>query len=73
MNEKEIIRRCQSGDRAAFDALIRTFYPYVTKYLRKLAQDENLTEDLTQDVFLKVIRRLTHISPTAGRPLRPTL
>lgn len=58
MNEKEIIKRCQNGDRAAFDALIRNFYPYVTKYLLKLTHDENLTEDLTQDVFLKIIRSI---------------
>ena len=36
MNEKELIRRCRNGDRAAFDTLIRKFYPYVTKYLLKL-------------------------------------
>lgn len=58
MNEKEIIKRCQNGDKTAFDTLIRMFYPYVTKYLLKLTHDENLTEDLTQDVFLKVIRTI---------------
>lgn len=58
MNEKEIIKRCQNGDKSAFDELIRTFYPYVTKYLLKLTHDENLTEDLTQEVFLKVIRTI---------------
>lgn len=58
MNEKEIIKRCQNGNRAAFDELIRTFYPYVAKYLLKLTQDESLCEDLTQDVFLKVIRTI---------------
>lgn len=58
MNEKEIIKRCQNGDKAAFDELIRTFYPYVTKYLLKLTHDETLTEDLTQEVFLKVIRSI---------------
>ncbi len=58
MGEKEIIKRCQNGDKAAFDALIRSFYPYVTKYLLKLTRDEALTEDLTQDVFLKVIRTI---------------
>lgn len=58
MNEKEIIKHCQNGDKTAFDTLIRTFYPYVTKYLLKLTHDENLTEDLTQDVFLKVIRTI---------------
>ena len=55
MNEKEIIKRCQDGDKSAFDELIRTFYPYVGKYLLKLTGDKTLTEDLTQDVFLKVI------------------
>ena len=58
MNEKEIVKRCQNGDKAAFDTLIRTFYPYVTKYLLKLTHDESLTEDLTQDVFLKMIRHI---------------
>ena len=58
VNEKEIIGRCREGDREAFDTLIRTFYPYVTKYLLKLTHDENLTEDLTQEVFLKLIRTI---------------
>lgn len=58
MNEKEVIKRCQNGDRAAFDELIRAFYPYVTKYLLKLTGSEMLTEDLTQDVFLKMIRAI---------------
>lgn len=53
MNEKEIIKRCQNGDKAAFNELIRVFYPYVTKYLLKLSYDETLTEVLTQDVFFE--------------------
>ncbi len=51
MNEKELLKRCKNGEKEAFDELIRTFYPYVTKYLLKLTRDENLSEDLTQDVF----------------------
>lgn len=47
MNEKEVIRRCQDGEKEAFDALIRTHYPYVTKYLLKLSNNADLTEDLT--------------------------
>lgn len=63
MNEKEIIKRCQNGDKAAFNELIRVFYPYVTKYLLKLSHDETLTEVLTQDVFLKVIRTIERFNP----------
>ena len=56
MNENEIIKRCQNGEKAAFDELIHIFYSYITKYLLKLTHDDTLTEDLTQDVFLKMIR-----------------
>lgn len=55
MNENKVVKRCQNGDKSAFDELIRVFYPYVTKYLFKLTGNEILTEDLTQDVFLKII------------------
>ena len=58
MNENEVIKRCQNGDRTAFDELIRAYYPYVTKYLLKLTGSEMLTEDLTQDVFFKMIRTI---------------
>ena len=71
MNEKELIRRCQSGEKAAFEELIRTFYPYVTKYLLKLTHSETLTEDLTQDVFLKVIRTIENYK-TNGRAMFAT-
>ena len=58
MNEKDIIKRCQKGEKAAFDELVRLFYPYVSKYLLKLTMNEYLTEDLTQEVFLKIIRSI---------------
>lgn len=51
MNEKEVINRCQNGDKAAFDELIRAYYPYVTKYLLKLTGSEMLTEDLNRMFF----------------------
>lgn len=58
MNEKELIRQCQAGEKAAFDELIRMYYPYVSKYLLKLTGDETLTEDFVQETFLKMIRTI---------------
>ena len=58
MNEKAIIKRCQNGDKAAFDELIRFFYPYVSKYLLKLTSNPDITEDLTQETFVKIIRAI---------------
>lgn len=56
MDEKNVIKRCQNGDKSAFDELIRCFYPYVSRFLLKLTCNEVLSEDLTQEIFLKIIR-----------------
>lgn len=58
MNESELILNCQKGDKQAFQSLISLYYPYVAKFLHKLTADESLSEDLTQEVFLKVIRNI---------------
>lgn len=58
MNERELIRACQRGEKQAFDELIRAFYPYVTKFLLKTCGNETLTEDLCQETFLKMIRNI---------------
>ncbi len=68
MNEKNVIRRCRSGDQEAFNELIRMYYPYVTGYLMKLAGDKFLCEDLTQETFLKMIKSIDRydLSSSAG-------
>jgi len=56
VDEKKLIKACQKGEKQAFEELIRLFYPYVSKFLLKTTQDENISEDLTQETFLKMIR-----------------
>lgn len=58
MNEKALVKASQNGDRQAFEELIRMFYPYVSKFLLKTTCDEYLSEDLTQETFLKMIRSI---------------
>ena len=58
MNEKALIKKCQRGDRQAFYELIRLYYDYVSGFLLKTTTDETLTEDLTQETFLKMIRNI---------------
>lgn len=58
MNEKHLIRRCKRGDRQAFEALIRRYYDYVSGFLLKVTQDASLSQDLTQETFLKMIRSI---------------
>ena len=63
MNEKALIKKCQRGDRQAFDALIRLYYDYVSGFLLKTTADETLSEDLTQETFLKMIRNIEKFDP----------
>ncbi len=58
MNEKALIKKCQRGDRQAFDELIRLYYDYVSGFLLKTTADESLSEDLTQETFLKMIQNI---------------
>lgn len=68
MNDKALIKRCQRGDRQAFDELIRLYYDYVSGFLLKNTGDETLSEDLTQATFLKMIRSIEKYD-TGGRLL----
>ena len=63
MNEKALIKKCQRGDRQAFDQLIRQYYSYVSGFLLKTTTDEQLSQDLTQETFLKMIRSIETFDP----------
>ena len=63
MNDKALIKKCQRGDRQAFDELIRLYYDYVSGFLLKNTVDETLSEDLTQETFLKMIRSIEKYDP----------
>lgn len=63
MNEKMLIKKCQRGERQAFDSLIRLYYDYVFGFLLKTAADETLCEDLTQETFLKMIKNIEKFRP----------
>lgn len=73
MNECALIKKCQHGDRQAFDALIRLCYDYVFGFLLKTTTDEMLTEDLTQETFLKMIRNIDKFDPRGRATFRTWL
>lgn len=56
MNDIKLIQACQKGEKQAFNELITFYYPYVSKFLRKLTMDEVIVDDLVQDTFIKLIR-----------------
>lgn len=56
--EPQVIRRAQSGDRAAFETLVRHCQPDVWRFVRSLVRDPDLADDVTQDTFVRAFRFL---------------
>lgn len=57
-DEGVLIRRAQSGDRAAFDALVRLYDQHVLRLVLKVVQSPEEARDLYQEAFLKIYRSL---------------
>ena len=62
----------QETERQAFDKLIRPNSDYVSGFLRKTPPDETLSEDLTQETFLKMIRSIGTFDPGGMPALKAT-
>lgn len=60
-----LVVRCQLGERAAFDDLIRRWSGSLHRYALKLANDPELAHDLTQDVWLRVLQGMGRLRDAA--------
>lgn len=58
MDDNKLIKRCQVGDKEAFQELISKYHPFVYKFLIKIAENEEVAEDITQEAFLKIIKNI---------------
>lgn len=58
LDDSKLIKKCQNGDKEAFQELISKYHPFVYKFLYKLTGDEEIAEDLNQETFLKVIKSI---------------
>jgi RNA polymerase sigma-70 factor (ECF subfamily) len=56
--EEEIIRQAQDGNAGAFEQLYRRYNRRVYSLCLRMAKNDNEAEDLTQDVFLLLFRKI---------------
>jgi RNA polymerase sigma-70 factor (ECF subfamily) len=56
--EPRTIRAAAGGDLAAFESLVRAYQAQVFRFVRHLVGEAGLAEDITQETFLRVYRRL---------------
>jgi len=61
--EKQILRRLRNGDRKAFDIVYNQWVGYVYNFINKILFDKSLSEDLTQDLFMKLWDNRDKINP----------
>jgi RNA polymerase sigma-70 factor (ECF subfamily) len=59
----EAIRRANAGDRDGFSYLYVRYAPHVHAYVRRIVANSQDAEDVTQQVFLKLITRLHSYEP----------
>jgi RNA polymerase sigma-70 factor (ECF subfamily) len=56
VSDEVLMMRFQSGDRAAFTRLVRKHKTPIYNFIYRLVRSGNAAEDLTQDVFVKVVQ-----------------
>ena len=69
MSDAALVRRCLSGDPAAARELVERFQPDVFGLCAKLLRHTHDAEDVTQEVFLRILRSLKRWD--SSRPLKP--
>ena len=55
-----IVRRCQAGERAAFEELFEVYQPRLKYYVRRLDGSDSV-DDILQDVWLTVFRKISKL------------
>ena len=53
-----LIRAAAAGDLAAYEQIVRDHQQHVWRFLRRLLGDDTVAEDVAQETFLRVYRRL---------------
>ena len=51
------------GDRSAFEALMRKYYPRILNFIYRFIGNREIAEDLSQDVFMKVYKSAWRYRP----------
>lgn len=56
MNEQQLISQCKKGDPKALEEIIVLYYTPLNKYFYSLCKDVHLSQDLTHETVIKLIK-----------------
>lgn len=71
-NEGDLELACQ-GDADAITRLFEKYHPLIYRYLYYRTNDPHIADDLTSEVFLRMVRHLPKYQPRAGKPFKAWL
>lgn len=57
-----LVLRAQSGDRDAFDALLRDIAPPLLRYVTRVTGDVAMAEDVVQETLIAIVRKIAWLS-----------
>ena len=58
MNDEELIELCREGEESAFEELIKKYHAPIYNYIYNFTGDKQLTEDIVQETFIKMINNI---------------
>ena len=62
-NDVELIQRTLDGDESAFTTLVKKYQKWVHTLVWRKIGDFHIAEEITQDIFLKVYKKLSTLKP----------
>src|SRR6266702_7883329 len=60
--DPDVLRRAQRGDERAFELILHAYETPIFNYIYRITGDRPLSEDLTQEVFVRVFQALPRFS-----------
>jgi RNA polymerase sigma-70 factor (ECF subfamily) len=70
-SDEELLVQFQEGRRETFGVLVKRYEGELYGYLRRYLGDSNLADDVFQNTFVQVFKKIGQYEP--GRPVRPWL
>jgi len=66
MSEKDLLERIRNGDEAAFLQLYNSWQNTIYRFALQMTGSQSFAEDITQEVFLLLIRKKVDFDPNKG-------
>lgn len=60
-----LVTRCQLGEPAAFDRLVERWHPPIWRWVRGVAGDAEVAEEIVQEVWLRILRGIGRLRDPA--------